>query len=59
MFQEALPTTATHESVRKMFEAYGPVAYVSLPKFRSSQQIKEFAFVGEQTFSFRIHSQKY
>lgn len=43
--QEALPTTATHESVRKIFEAYGPVAYVSLPKFRTSQQIKEFAFV--------------
>lgn len=43
--QEALPTTATHDSVRKIFEAYGPVAYVSLPKFRTSQQIKEFAFV--------------
>lgn len=45
LFQEALPTTATHDSVRKMFETYGSVAYVSLPKFRSSPQIKEFAFV--------------
>lgn len=45
LVQEALPTTATHDSVRKVFEAYGPVAYVSLPKFRTSQQIKEFAFV--------------
>lgn len=28
-----------------MFEQYGPVAYVSLPRFRTSRQIKEFAFV--------------
>lgn len=45
IYVEALPTTATHDWVRKVFEAYGPVAYVSLPKFRISQQIKEFAFV--------------
>lgn len=43
--QEALPPTATHDWVRKVFEQYGPVAYVSLPKYRSTQRIKEFAFV--------------
>lgn len=45
IYVEALPTTATHDWVRKTFETYGPVAYVSLPKFRSSKKIKEFAFV--------------
>lgn len=43
--QEALPTNATHDWVRKIFEPYGVVAYVSLPKYRTSQRIKEFAFV--------------
>lgn len=45
IYVEALPTTATHDWVRKVFETYGAVVYVSLPKYRSSQQIKEFAFV--------------
>lgn len=31
--------------MRTCFEQYGPVAYVSLPKYRASQRIKEFAFV--------------
>lgn len=31
--------------MRKIFEPYGTVAYVSLPKYRTSQHIKEFAFV--------------
>lgn len=32
-----------------MFEQYGPVAYVSLPRFHTSRQIKEFAFVEFET----------
>lgn len=35
--------------MRKIFEQYGPVAYVSLPRFRTSRQIKEFAFVEFET----------
>lgn len=40
-----MPPTATHESVKQQFKEFGDVAYVSLPKFRMSGRIKEFAFV--------------
>lgn len=45
LLQESLPISATHEWLKSCFEQYGPVAYVSLPKYRASQRIKEFAFV--------------
>lgn len=45
MLQEALPLTATHETVRQQFKQFGNVAYVSLPKYRTSGRIKEFGFV--------------
>lgn len=40
-----MPISATHEWLISCFEQYGPVAYVSLPKYRASQRIKEFAFI--------------
>lgn len=40
-----MPLNATHESVKHQFNQFGNVAYVSLPKYRSSGRIKEFAFV--------------
>lgn len=43
--QEALSPTATHDTVRQQFKQFGNVAYVSLPKFRTSGRIKEFGFV--------------
>lgn len=43
--QEALPPNSTHESVKTLFKQFGNVAYVSLPKYRTSGRIKEFAFV--------------
>jgi La-related protein 7 len=39
-----LPAKADHDWVKSMFEKYGSVAYVSLPKFKSGT-IKRFAFV--------------
>lgn len=42
--QEQLPPKADHEWVKSMFEKYGNVAYISLPKFKSGN-IKRFAFV--------------
>ncbi|KAG4075124.1 hypothetical protein HA402_004163 [Bradysia odoriphaga] len=45
IYVESLPITTTHEWLKTCFEQYGPVAYVSLPKYRASQRIKEFAFV--------------
>lgn len=45
VIQEALPPTATHETVRQQFKQFGNVVYVSLPKYRTSGRIKEFGFV--------------
>jgi La-related protein 7 len=44
-FQEQLPPDAQHDWLREVFSAYGKVAYVSLPKYRTSGKIKGFAFV--------------
>ena len=40
-----MPHTATHDWVRSVFSEYGIVAYVSLPKYKSTGDIKGFAFV--------------
>uniref|UniRef100_A0A182JA60 La-related protein 7 n=1 Tax=Anopheles atroparvus TaxID=41427 RepID=A0A182JA60_ANOAO len=45
LYVESLPPKANHDWVRKVFSAYGKVAYVSLPKFKHSKKIKEFGFV--------------
>lgn len=44
MLKEQLPPKADHDWVKSMFEKYGSVAYISLPKFKSGT-IKRFAFV--------------
>jgi len=44
VYVEQLPPKADHDWVKLMFEKYGSVAYVSLPKFKSGT-IKRFAFV--------------
>lgn len=44
ILQEQLPPKADHDWVKSMFEKYGNVAYISLPKFKSGS-IKRFAFV--------------
>ncbi|XP_023298021.2 la-related protein 7 [Lucilia cuprina] len=45
LYVEALPSTADHEWVRQIFERFGKVAYISLPKYSKSRKIKEFGFV--------------
>lgn len=45
LYVEALPSTADHEWVRQIFERFGKVAYISLPKYAKSRRIKEFGFV--------------
>lgn len=44
MLQEQLPPKADHDWIKSMFEKYGSVAYISLPKFKSGI-IKRFAFI--------------
>lgn len=39
-----MPAKADHDWVKSIFEKYGSVAYISLPKFKSGA-IKRFAFV--------------
>lgn len=45
LYVEALPSTADHEWVRQIFERFGKVSYISLPKYAKSRKIKEFGFV--------------
>ena len=45
IFQEGLPAIADHEWVKSYFVKYGEVLYVSLPKYKSTGDIKGFAFV--------------
>ncbi|CAL8144852.1 unnamed protein product [Orchesella dallaii] len=44
IYVENIPRDSDHEWVEKIFQAFGPVAYVSLPKFKSGQH-KSFGFV--------------
>ncbi|XP_055841511.1 la-related protein 7 [Episyrphus balteatus] len=45
MYVESLPPTADHEWVKNMFSRFGPIAYVSLPRYSRSKKIKEFGFI--------------
>jgi len=44
LYVEGLEANVTHEALEKAFSAFGPVAYVSLPRF-SSGGAKGFAFI--------------
>ncbi|XP_001949188.2 la-related protein 7 [Acyrthosiphon pisum] len=44
VYVEQLPPKADHDWIKSMFEKYGNVAYISLPKFKSGT-IKRFAFI--------------
>lgn len=45
IYVESLPKTATHAYMEEIFARYGPIAYVSLPRYKQSRKIKEFGFV--------------
>lgn len=45
IYIENIPTDASHDGLKNRFKQFGPVAYVSLPKYRHSQKAKGFAFI--------------
>ncbi|XP_064643691.1 la-related protein 7-like [Lineus longissimus] len=45
IYVECLPPHADHEMLKKIFSAYGNVLFVSLPKYKSSGDLKNFAFI--------------
>lgn len=45
LYVESLPKSATHDYVKEIFSKYGQVVYVSMPRYKHSRRIKEFAFV--------------
>lgn len=45
VYVQRLPCDADHEMLSAIFSQYGPVAYISIPKYRQSQNIKGFSFV--------------
>jgi La-related protein 7 len=40
VYVENLPPDTVHEGLKAKFLEFGPVAYVSIPKFRNSRRIK-------------------
>lgn len=45
IYVENIPRNVGHEWVEKIFQEFGSITYISLPKFRKSGQPKGFAFV--------------
>lgn len=49
VYIQGLPSDADHDWLTKLFSEYGPVEYVSIPKFRYNNKIKGFAFIEFKT----------
>jgi len=45
LYIENISSDASHDGLKQRFQQFGPVAYVSLPKYRNSQKAKGFAFI--------------
>jgi len=45
VYVQHLPPDADHDWVISFFSQYGPVEYVSMPRYKSNKKIKGFAFV--------------
>ncbi|KAJ0175419.1 hypothetical protein K1T71_008578 [Dendrolimus kikuchii] len=55
LYVESIPVTANREWLERVFSQYGPIAYISMPKFKNSDRIKGYAFI---EFSKPEHAQK-
>lgn len=47
--QEGIPHKVDHGWVSTEFSTYGPIAYISLPKYPSTGDLKGFAFIEFET----------
>merc|ERR1712168_1625133 len=45
VYVENIPSTSNHDTLKEIFSRFGKVEYVSLPKFKTTGDIKGFAFV--------------
>lgn len=45
VYVESIPVTASREWLERVFSEHGPVAYISMPKFKNSNRIKGYAFI--------------
>ncbi|XP_014783177.1 la-related protein 7 [Octopus bimaculoides] len=49
VYVELLPANADHDWLKKVFSSCGMVTYVSLPRYKSTGDLKQFAFVEFET----------
>ncbi|XP_015589916.1 la-related protein 7 [Cephus cinctus] len=49
VYVQGLPPDAAHDWLSNVFSQYGPIAYVSIPRYKSNKKIKGFAFVEFET----------
>ncbi|XP_006819903.2 LOW QUALITY PROTEIN: la-related protein 7-like [Saccoglossus kowalevskii] len=45
VYAECLPSNTSHEWLKTVFDAYGTVTYVSIPRYKTTGDIKGFAFI--------------
>lgn len=45
IYVECLPSTADHDWIQNTFSVFGNISYISLPRYKQTKKIKEFAFI--------------
>jgi La-related protein 7 len=45
IYIEQIPLSSTHDSIKSIFSKYGKINYISLPRYKKSGKLKQFAFL--------------